>query len=103
MNNNIPAPLNPQQTDVPATGFDYNSWREKFLLTFLRISCVLGVGTMIFSPFLTNEPRDLFIYSILLVILVAVTFLPATYNLRAYTLLFITFGIGINGVLTQGT
>ncbi len=101
MNNNIPAPLN--HANALAGGFDYNSWREKFLLTLLRISCVLGLGITIFSFIQSEEPRDQFIYPLLLVILGAVTFLPATYNLRAYTLLFITFVIGINGVLTLGT
>jgi GAF domain-containing protein len=104
MNNNISAPLNPQQADVPAaTGFDYNSWREKFLLTLLRISCVLGLGITLFSFIQSAQPRDWIIFPILLVTLAAVTFLRASYNLRAYILLFVTFTIGINGVLTLGT
>jgi hypothetical protein len=93
MNNNIPVPLNPQQADVPATGFDYNSWREKFLLTLLRISCVLGFGITLFSFIQSAQPRDWIIFPILLVTLAAVTFLRASYNLRAYILLFVTFAI----------
>jgi GAF domain-containing protein len=103
MNKNIPAPLMPQQQQVPTGAFDYNSWREKFLLTLLRISCVLGLGITIFSFVQSEEPRDWVIFPVLFVILLAVTFLRATYNIRAYTLLFITFVIGINGVLTLGT
>ncbi len=103
MNKNISAPLNPQQMDALAAGFDYNSWREKFLLTLLRISCVLGLGITIFSFIQSEQPRDRIIFPVLFVILAAVTFLQASYNLRAYILLFVTFAIGINGVLTLGT
>jgi len=103
MNRNIPAPLLAQQPETPAGAFDYNSWRERFLLTFLRISCILGIPITVFSLIQTTRSRDTIIFAILLVIVVAVTFLRVTYNVRAYALLFVTFVIGINGVLTLGT
>jgi GAF domain-containing protein len=99
----INTPSSPEQGGFPSAALDYNSWREKFILTILRISCLLGVGLTIFSFFQSTQLRDRILYSSLLVILLAVTFLRAPYNLRAYTLLFVTFAIGINGILTLGT
>src|SRR5688572_17589117 len=102
MNNTIPAPVNAQQADVPAAGFDYNSWREKFLLTLLRISSLLGVIVTALSLIQSLQSqslgRDAIVFPTLLVILLGVTFLRVGYNLRAYTLLFAMFAIGINGV-----
>src|SRR5690348_9363093 len=103
---NISAPLNTEPQESSA-GFDYNSWREKFLLTILRISSVLGIGVTAFSIIQSLQSqslgRDAFVFPTLLAVLLGVTFLRASYNLRAYTLLFATFAIGINGVLTLGT
>src|SRR5690349_16963185 len=100
---NISSPPSVEQEPVTSTGFDYNSWRERFLLILLRISFFLGIGVTVFSFIQSSQPRDLIIFSSLLVILFGVTFFSTNYNLRAYTLLFITFAIGINGILTLGT
>lgn len=103
MNNNMQTPLTPPSQGFTSAALDYNTWREKFILTILRISCILGVGMTIFAFFQSDEPRDQILYPILLAILFAVTFLSVPYNLRAYTLLFVTFAIGINGIITLGT
>jgi GAF domain-containing protein len=103
MNNSMQTPLIPQPQGFTSAAVDYNTWREKFILTILRISCILGIGLTIFAFFVSTQPRDIILYPILLAILFAVTFLPAPYSLRAYALLLVTFAIGINGVITLGT
>lgn len=103
MNNNLQSPLPVQQPGFTSATFDYNSWRDRFILTILRISCILGIGLTIFSFFQSDQVRDQILYSILLALLIAVTLLPVSYNLRAYTLLLATFAIGINGILSLGT
>ncbi len=100
MNNNIPIH---EAQDITSAAFDYNSWRERFILTILRISSFLGIGFTVFSFIQSNLLRDEIVFTSLLAILLAVTFLPTSYNVRAFTLLFITFAIGINGILTLGT
>ena len=93
-----------EQEDKASEDYNYNAWRERFIVTILRIACLLGVGLIILS--FTQETlivRDLIVFSVLLVILLAVTFLPTSYNIRAFTLLFISFAIGINGIITLGT
>src|SRR6185369_15340937 len=99
MNRTIATSSGTEQNTVSTAAVDYNSWRERFILTILRISSILGIGFTLLSWFQSDLLRDKIIFTGLLAILLGVTFLPASYNLRAYTLLFITFAIGINGVI----
>lgn len=103
MNNSVQTPLPPQSQGFTSAALDYNTWRERFILIVLRISCILGAGLTILAWVQPDQLRDRILYPILLTILLAVTFLPASYNLRVYALLFATFAVGINGIITLGT
>jgi GAF domain-containing protein/membrane protein implicated in regulation of membrane protease activity len=81
--------------------YDYSAWRERFVVSILRIACVLGMALILFLfPTWTNSERILFIS--LYVILVAVTLLPVPYVTRGYVLLAINYAIGLNALLGWG-
>lgn len=84
-----------------SASFDYKGWRENFIITLLRIICVLGVPFIAVSfPTATNADRVLFIGSY--VLLLAVTLAPVKYRVRAFALLLLTYVIGVNSVLAWG-
>lgn len=101
--NNISITNTADPSNSVSAALDYNSWRERFILIILKISCFLGLGATILSFFQSDLVRDYIIFPTLLAILLGVTFFPTSYRVRASTLLFITFAIGINGILTLGT
>lgn len=93
--------MNNNPSPQPATSFNYKGWRETFINTVLRITCVLGVVLIAFSfPTATNADRALFIgiYAALL----GLTFAPVKYEVRAYALLIMTYAIGVNSILAWG-
>ena len=84
-----------------SAAFDYTTWRERYILTILRIASVLGVALVLFSyPNATNSARALFIS--LYFILLAVTLLPMRYSIRSYSLLGIAYAIGLNALFEWG-
>jgi GAF domain-containing protein len=81
--------------------FNLQEWRRQFILTILRIACVLGIVLIVISfPALTLLESIIFIS--LYLVLLLVTILSVNYTVRAYTLLFITFAVGIDGILLWG-
>ncbi len=103
INKNAPTPAVKEQRDSSSVAFNYNAWREGFILTILRIASFLGIGLTLYSFLQSSQIRDRIIFPILLAILLRVTFLPTPYNLRASTLLFISYAVGVNGIITLGT
>ncbi len=103
MNKNAPTLLAPEQLDPVPPASNYNTWRENFILTILRIASFLGIGLTVYSFIQSTQDRDRIIFPILLAILLSVTFFRTPYSLRALTLLFITYAIGVNGIVTLGT
>lgn len=93
MNNNPSLP--------PAASFDYKGWRETFINTILRIASILGIALIAFS-FPTASPMDRVLFIGIYIILVTVTLAPVKYEVRAFTLLFMTYAIGVNSVLSWG-
>lgn len=82
-----------------AIGLD--DWRERFILTVLRIACVLGIVLIVVAfPTLTLLEGSIFIS--LYIALLLVTILPVRYTVRAYTLVVITFAVGLDGILLWG-
>jgi GAF domain-containing protein len=92
--NNIPSPQ-------PASAFDYKGWRETFINIILRLACILGVALIAFS-FSTASLTDRILFIGIYVILLAVTLAPVKYEARAFTLLFMTYAIGVNSILSWG-
>jgi GAF domain-containing protein len=102
MNNN-PSPWQPpsQKDMLNSDAFNNKRWREQFILTILRIACVLGVALMlIFLPTATSANRIIFIG--LFIFLLAITVLHVPYSMRAFSLLFMVFTIGANSILAGG-
>jgi GAF domain-containing protein len=81
--------------------FNYGGWRERYILSILRIATVLGVALMVFSySTSTTSARILFIT--LYAILLAVTILPVPYSIRAHALLAINYAVGLNALFEWG-
>ncbi len=97
MNNRV----NLQPDTNTSAAFNYKGWRENFIITILRIACVLGIALIIFSySTATLSSRSLFIF--LYMGLLAITFLRVSYTVRAGALIFITFIVGFNILIAWG-
>lgn len=83
------------------SSFDYNGWKAGFILSVLRIACVLGIGLIAVS--LPNAtPSDLILFGVLYFILLALTFFPIPYQVRAGMLTLMLYAIGLNSILAWG-
>lgn len=83
------------------TPFDISEWRESFILTILRIGCLLGI-VLLGVSFPTFSISDRIFYSGLYLVLLAITILKVPYLVRAYVLLAAAFLIGANAILAWG-
>ena len=100
--NSQKSPLqNLNQEGLDLGTLDYRGWRERFIITILRIACVLGVALLAIS-FPTATTTDRILFPGLYLALLLVTVLPTNYSLRAFTLLFMVFTVGVNSVLAWG-
>jgi GAF domain-containing protein len=101
MNNSSPSSQSFNQDKVLSAAFNYQGWREQFILTVLRIACVLGSVLLVasYEP-ATSIERVVFIS--LFVVLVAITIFRVPYRLRVLTLLGINFAIGTYTILNWG-
>jgi len=81
--------------------FDYKGWREYFIVTILRIACVLGITT-IAASFSTATVADRILFISLYLILLTITVLRVKYSVRAFGLLFMVFTVGANSILAWG-
>jgi GAF domain-containing protein len=89
------------QENQRSAAFDYISWRAGFLLSTLRIACVLGIGLIVIS-YSTATLADRTLYIGLYVVLLVLTFFRVSYSVRAFSLLLLVFSIGVNSILTWG-
>jgi GAF domain-containing protein len=101
MNNRFSSSASPENRPALPVSFDLNEWRESFILTILRLACMMGV-ILIVITYPTSTFRDRVLYIGIYVALLAITILPTPYLFRAYTLLLITFAVGINAILAWG-
>jgi GAF domain-containing protein len=85
----------------PPSAFDYKGWREYFIVTILRIACVLGI-TIIAVSFSTATNADRILFISLYFILLVITILQVKYSIRAFALLFMLYTIGVNSILAWG-
>lgn len=80
---------------------DYQSQREHFIAVIFRLACILGFAIILLSfPTTANTDRIVFIGLYLMLLLITV--LRTKYSIRAFTLLFILFAVGVNNVLIWG-
>jgi GAF domain-containing protein len=101
MTNNTSRQPSFESRDPQLNAFDYNEWREQFILFILRVTSVLGI-VLIITNFPTTSPRDRVLFIVVYIFLVAITALPVPYALRVYTFLFICFIVGTNAILVWG-
>jgi len=100
--NSQKSPLqNLNQEGLDLGTLDYRGWRERFIITILRIACVLGVALLAIS-FPTATTTDRILFPSLYLALLLVTVLQVNYSIRAFTLLLMVFTVGVNAVLAWG-
>lgn len=101
MNNNTPSIQSPSQEGFNSDTFDYKGWRERFIITILRIASVLGIALIAISfPTATFTDRVLF-FSLYFALLM-ITILRVNYSIRTFALLFMVYAIGVNSILAWG-
>jgi GAF domain-containing protein len=101
MNNNTPSLQSSNSEDFSSDAFDYKGWRERFIVTVLRIASVLGIA-LLANSFSTATITDRVLFVSLYLVLLMITLLRVNYSTRAFTLLFLVFTIGVNSVLAWG-
>ncbi len=101
MNNNSPSSHSFPQENIQSAAFNYQGWREQFILTILRIACVLGIALIVLS-YTSASAGERIVFIGLYITLVAITILPVPYRIRAIALLGIIFFIGIYTILNWG-
>jgi len=93
--------MNNNPSPQPARTFDYQGWREYFIVTILRITCVLGI-TVIAASFPTATTADRILFISLYVVLLIITIAEVKYSVRAFALLLMFFAVGVNSILAWG-
>jgi GAF domain-containing protein len=102
MNNETPSLQTSNQEDLINSDASGNKgWREQFIVTILRIACMLGV-ILIATSFPTATTTDRVLFFSLYFALLIVTLLRVNYSIRAFALLFMVFVIGVNSILAWG-
>ena len=89
------------QDPIGSAAYNYKGWREQFVLAALRITCIAGMAFIAFL-YSTGSITDHILFFGLYVVLLRITIVPISHNIRAYTLLAINFGIGVNILLARG-
>ena len=93
--------MNSKTPITTSSAFDYIGWREQFIITVLRIACVLGAA-LIATSFPTASATDRVLFPSLYLILLAITVLKTPYSVRAASLLLMIYIIGTNSLLSWG-
>ncbi|MBL8049779.1 MAG: GAF domain-containing protein [Anaerolineales bacterium] len=79
----------------------YGEWRAGFLRTTLYLACAFGLLALV--PAVLSSPLIYsIIYGALYMVLVIITFLPASYKVRGVALISLLFGLGILGITETG-
>ena len=101
MNNKTPSFQTSNQEDISSDTLDYKGWRERFIVTILRIICVLGIALIAIS-FPTATATDRILFFSLYFALLMVTILRVKYSIRAFALVFMVYIISANAILAWG-
>lgn len=83
------------------SGETVTTWREGFLRTTLIISCVLGIAALLPS-ILSSSILYAAIYGAVYLLVVLVTILPVGYQVRAFTLTALLYGVAVSGLTETG-
>jgi GAF domain-containing protein len=101
MNNKTPSFQDSNQDFPSLNALDYKGWRERFIVTILRIICVLGIALIAIS-FPTATATDRILFFSLYFALLMVTILKVKYSIRAFALIFMVYIISVNAILAWG-
>jgi len=83
--------------------FSYAAWRAGFLRTTLMAASAFGLVAVIPAVIGTlTKPFYAWLYIGLYLSLLAVTVLPVSYTIKAGTIIFLAFSIGVSGLIETG-
>ncbi|HEY6074945.1 MAG TPA: GAF domain-containing protein, partial [Anaerolineales bacterium] len=82
--------------------FSFQSWRVKFLNLILRGAVVFGLVALIPTLLTNTDPIFFVIYGIAYTALLAITFIPLPYLLRAWTFIALFYLLGVSGIFDTG-
>lgn len=83
------------------TEHEATKWRASFIRTTLIAACVFGLAALI-PAILASQPIYQLLYIVLYAILLLVTILPVSYNIRSGTLVALLFGLAVSGLTETG-
>lgn len=94
-------PENQASSQAGSASFQYDRWRVTFLATVLRVVAALGL-LLILSNFPTMANIERVAFSVIYLAFLAATFLPMPYAVRAGTLIFSGYLVGVYTILQAG-
>lgn len=83
------------------TEFEHNKWRAEFLRITLISASILGVAALI-PAVMASTPGYSVVYVTVYVFVLLVTFLPASYNVKAGALVFLLYSLAVAGLTETG-
>lgn len=87
-----------QLTKTPAI---IGEWRAEFLRVTMILACIFGLVAIV-PAFFSSTLAYSILYIVIYAIVIFVTFLPVTYNMRAGTLITVLVGLAISGITETG-
>ncbi len=88
--------------DKDNRNFSFQSWRVRFLNLILRGAVVFGLVALIPTLLTNTDPIFFVIYGIAYTALLAITFIPLPYLLRAWTFIALFYLLGVSGIFDTG-
>ena len=88
-------------TELNNSTYQYDRWRSKFLKIMLWIFCGLGL-LLVISAFGNARVGGRIIFIVFYALLLAASFLPVPYSVKAGTLLAVGYGVGMYNLLRWG-
>jgi GAF domain-containing protein len=94
-------PATTEEKQQPAL-FSIGQWRERFLRSIQYAALLFGLAALISNILTTASGTLIAIYILAYAALLATTFIPLPYNIRAGVLLFVLYAIGLSGIFKEG-
>jgi GAF domain-containing protein len=85
-----------------AAGFSLKDWKSRFLSLIMRGTVIFGFILLVPTLFTQTDPIFFVVYALAYIALVAITFAPLPYLVKAWTYIALIFLLGASGLLDTG-
>ena len=99
MNNEIPAPAQPEQGGYT---FSFQRWMESFLRVILRVALVVGLALLAVSVLSIDSVALFVLYALMYILVLVANFAPLPYRARAGIFTAVFYVLGIAGLIEYG-